>query len=93
MVHRNKKLLIKLRYLPCRCGGAVDGTICAAHRNQGKVMGLKNSDALVASLCFNCHTELDNGPKLSKQERRDLWNEAYVRTMQYLIENEILTLK
>ena len=73
--------------------GAMDGTVCAAHRNQGKGMGLKNSDALVASLCFTCHLELDNGAKLTKEERRELWNEAYVRTMQHLIENEMLVLK
>jgi mevalonate pyrophosphate decarboxylase len=93
MVYRNKKLLVKLRDLPCMWCGAMDGTICAAHRNQGKGMGLKNSDALVASLCFACHSELDNGAKLTKEERRELWNEAYVRTMQHLIENEMLVLK
>lgn len=92
-MYRNKKLLEALRNLPCMNCGINDGTVVAAHRNQGKGMGLKNSDALVASLCYQCHHELDNGMKLNKQERRDMWDQAYIRTVQFLIENEILKLK
>lgn len=83
---RSKKLLVLLRELPCMSCGAMDGTVCAAHRNQGKGMGLKNSDALVAALCHKCHHELDNGKELSKEERRHMWDQAYIDTMQYLIE-------
>ena len=85
-MYRSKKLLVLLRELPCMHCGTIDGTICAAHRNQGKGMGMKNSDALVAALCHSCHYELDNGKTLSKEERRELWDQAYINTMQYLIE-------
>ena len=52
--------------------------------------GLKCPDSLVAALCYKCHYELDNGKSLSKEERRQMWNEAYIRTMQTLIETERL---
>ena len=73
--------------------GMIDGTVVAAHRNESKGMGIKVSDALCAALCNSCHFELDNGNKLSKDERRDMWNRAYIKTMQYLIENQYLRLK
>ena len=91
-MYRSKKLLVLLRELPCMHCGAMDGTVCAAHRNQGKGMGMKNSDALVAALCHACHYELDNGKTLSKEERRELWDQAYINTMQYLIETGKLKL-
>jgi hypothetical protein len=33
---------------------------------------------------------MDNGKNLSKQERRDMWTEAYIKTMRTLIESERL---
>jgi hypothetical protein len=70
-----------------------NGTIVACHSNQskhGKGMGIKAPDSLVVALCHTCHHELDNGNKLSKEERRHLWDQAYIKTMQYLIEKELL---
>jgi hypothetical protein len=49
-------------------------------------MGLKVSDALVAPLCFTCHQTLDQGKDLSREERRDMWDQAYIRNIQNLIE-------
>lgn len=82
----------RVRDMPCMNCGAIDGTVCAAHRNEGKGMGLKVSDALVAALCHGCHTELDNGMGMSREERRTFWNNAYINTMQYMIENGYLRL-
>jgi len=90
MLYRNKKLLELCRELPCQCCGRQDGTVVAAHRNEGKGMGSKVSDALVCSLCFVCHHELDNGKTLTKDERRDMWNRAYIGTMKEFIEREWL---
>jgi hypothetical protein len=81
-----------MRELPCAVCGVDDGTVVAAHRNESKGMGLKVSDALVAPLCFTCHQTLDQGKELSRDERRDMWNRAYIRGMQYMIENQILIL-
>ena len=70
--------------------GANDGTIVGAHRNMGKGMALKVSDALVASLCYKCHHEYDNGINLNREQKRELWDKAYINTIQYMIENGIL---
>jgi hypothetical protein len=86
-------MLEKMRELPCASCGADDGTIVGAHRNESKGMGMKVSDALVAALCFQCHTNLDQGKTMNRQERREFWNQAYIKTMQYMIENNILRLK
>jgi hypothetical protein len=91
-MYRNPKLLKALRDCPCSHCGANDGTIVAAHRNQGKGMGIKVSDALVTPLCYVCHTSLDQGKDLSREERREMWDQAYIRGIQYMIENEILVL-
>lgn len=88
MIYRNKKLLELLRELPCQVCGRHSDTVCACHRNEGKGMGMKVSDALVASMCHTCHFELDNGKDLTKEEKRDMWNRAYIKTMQFLWENE-----
>jgi hypothetical protein len=93
MIYRNKKLLELCRELPCQVCGRNNGTVVAAHRNEGKGIGLKVSDALVASLCFECHSEMDNGKTLTKEERRDMWNRAYINTIQQFIEREWMVIK
>ena len=93
LAYRNKKLLKLLRLLPCMNCGVSDGTVCAAHSNQvahGKGTGLKAPDSMVAALCHKCHYILDNGKSLSKIERREMWNNAYIKTMKALIETEKL---
>ena len=90
MTYRNRKLLEACRQLPCQNCGIEDGTVCAAHRNESKGMGLKVSDALVSALCHRCHYELDNGKLLSREARREMWNQAYIKTMQAMIEREVL---
>lgn len=58
-----------------------------AHRNEGKGYGIKQHDSLVAALCRRCHDLLDQGSRLSREERRAFWNRAYARTMEYLTKN------
>lgn len=90
MIYRNPKFLKLLREIPCQHCGIEDGSVCAAHRNEGKGMGIKVSDALVAALCLECHYQLDNGRHLSLGERREMWNNTYIKTMKYLIEHEMI---
>ena len=93
MNYRNKALLESVRKAPCQLCGAQDGTVVAAHSNQqrdGKGTGIKASDAAIAALCYNCHTMIDQGSKLSKKERFDIWELAHRKTMRWLIENEVL---
>jgi hypothetical protein len=70
--------------LPCQHCGTV-GTQ-AAHRNQGKGLSLKTSDALVVALCPECHTRYDQGKDLCREDKRAFWDDAYIRQMQVLIE-------
>jgi len=89
MMYRNKKLLEAVRDCPCQLCGAQDGTVVAAHSNQmrdGKGRGLKAHDYRIAALCFRCHHEIDQGAKMSRQERLDAWEEAHRKTIGWLFE-------
>ena len=93
-MYRNRKLLDACRELPCQHCGISDGTVVAAHSNQlkdGKGRGLKAHDYRVASLCYKCHMELDQGKELSKQERLEMWEEAHRKTIGQLFEREIIS--
>lgn len=93
MNYRNKRLLEVVRESPCQLCGAQDGSVCASHSNQlrdGKGRGIKASDAAIAALCYTCHSKIDQGSALSKQERIELWESAHRKTMRWLIENEHL---
>jgi hypothetical protein len=95
-MYRSKKLLEVVRQSPCQCCGAEDGTVVAAHSNQlrdGKGRGIKASDFRIAALCFRCHSELDQGSKMTKQERVDMWEEAHRRTISWLFESGHLEIK
>ena len=60
----------------------------AAHSNWGggKGRGIKADDNLVAALCVKCHWEIDQGNKLSKEERQALWTMAHKRTVARLLD-------
>jgi hypothetical protein len=95
-LYRNQKLLEAVRDSPCQHCGASDGTVVAAHSNQlidGKGRGLKAHDYRIAALCYRCHTELDQGSKMSKQERVNMFNEAHRATIGWLFENGRLEVK
>lgn len=72
-----------------RCG-AQDGTVVAAHSNQlrdGKGRGIKAHDYRIAALCFRCHAEIDQGSSMSKDERREAWEEAHRKTVGWLFDS------
>ena len=79
---RSKKLLKAVSELECKLCGA-EGMTQAAHTNWGggKGRGIKADDNLIAALCQHCHQKIDQGSKLSKQERQDLWNQAHMETV------------
>jgi hypothetical protein len=90
-MYRNKQLLELVRQLPCQNCGLQDGTVCAAHSNQlrdGKGRGIKAHDYRVAALCYRCHSELDQGNRLSKEERVEMWEQAHRNTIGWLFEND-----
>lgn len=95
--YRNKKLLEKVRESPIcfGCGKHNDGTIVAAHSNRlihGKGRSIKAHDCYVAALCFNCHSELDQGLYMTREERESMWNEACILTYGWLMREGLLKL-
>lgn len=82
---RSKKLLQAAASLECQnCGSG--HMVQAAHSNWGggKGRGVKADDNLIAALCLQCHFEVDQGRKLSKEERQAIWFKAHKRTVQKL---------
>jgi transposase-like protein len=79
----SKKLLQSARDMYCMECGRQDGTVVAAHRNEGKGMGMKVPDWQVAYLCHDCHYALDNAKDMTRDERRAMWNRCYVKTVDY----------
>ena len=68
-----------------------DGTVVAAHTNWqgGKGRGIKADDNLIASLCYRCHTEIDQGSKLDKSQRQAIWCNAHEKTVKKLLALEL----
>ena len=96
MNYRNKKLLEVVRESPCQLCGTRDGTVVAAHSNQlrdGKGRSIKAHDYRIAALCYTCHAELDQGSKMSKEDRVDIWEMAHRKTVGWLFDNEHLEVK
>ena len=94
-MYRNKRLLELVRMASCQNCGIQDGTICAAHSNQmrdGKGKGIKAHDYRIAALCFRCHSELDQGSKLSREERLQIWEDAHRKTIGWLFDNNYLAI-
>lgn len=58
-----------------------------AHRNYGKGMGMKTEAYMTAYLCRECHSEIDSGRDLTRDERRALLDRAIINTHKRLIEN------
>ena len=69
--------------LPCVCC-MKDGPSQAAHRNEGKGMSLKVSDALTVPLCPECHSEFDQGRKWGKIEKREMFDSWLILTIDKL---------
>lgn len=88
MTFRSEPLRRAVASLECmRCG--TEGRTQAAHSNQqrdGKGMGIKATDASIAALCCDCHTEIDQGRSMTKAERLEAFEEAHRKTMIALVE-------
>lgn len=81
--YRSREWLAAVGQIECcvLCGAY---GVQVAHRNEGKGMGLKVDDSLTAALCVTCHTDIDNGKNLTREERRALMDRAIVLTVQRL---------
>lgn len=92
MTYRNNKWLQAVREIDCcvLCGRY---GVQAAHRNEGKGMGIKADDSLTAALCVECHSRIDNGKDMSRDERRSEMDRAIVLTLQTLSRGGRLTIR
>lgn len=83
---RSPALLAAVRTLPCQHTGVV-GQTEPAHANWGwgKGRGIKADDNRVAALARSVHRDLDQGSRLTEQERKALWWAAHVRTVRLLL--------
>lgn len=87
---RSKPMMKAYRTIACQHCGTDDGTVCGAHSNweaHGKGGHIKADDNRGASLCVRCHSELDQGSKLTEAQRRRLWWHAHVATVALLLFN------
>jgi hypothetical protein len=79
--------------MPCQNCGIDDGTVVAAHSNQmrdGKGKGIKAHDYRIAALCYKCHSELDQGATMSREERVTMWEDAHRRTIGELFSRNLI---
>lgn len=81
---RSEKWLQAVRELD-RCVLCDAWGVQAAHRNEGKGAGMKTSDCLTAALCPECHSEIDQGKHMTREERRSTMNAAIVMTLEALV--------
>ena len=88
--YRSEKWLRAVASLPCvRCG--IVGQTQAAHRNFGKGMGVKTDDCFTAALCQRCHSEIDQGDTMSRDERRSVMDCAILETLRLLAIEGLVT--
>lgn len=86
---RSEVLRKAFRRIPCQHCGQDDGTVCCAHANSsafGKGAMIKADDNRAASLCAACHVPiLDQGSRLSRLERQQMFWTAHVRSVALLV--------
>jgi len=82
---RNKRLLEKVASLNCQNCGHYQSQAAHSNWHGGKGRGIKASDNYVAALCLKCHTEVDTGNRLTKEERQEMWLFAHLKTLHFLL--------
>jgi hypothetical protein len=84
---RSKAMMEAYRKIECQHCGSNDGTVCGAHSNwgYGRGKGIKADDNRCASLCHRCHSLLDQGSRMSKDERVTMWTNAHRKTVRTLL--------
>lgn len=84
---RSRPLLNAIKALPCmHCGAS--GPSDPAHSNElrhGKARSKKASDVFCAALCRADHHELDQGHRLTRDERQAMWTNAWRATVRELV--------
>lgn len=89
---RSAKWLQAVREIEC-CVICGKYGVQAAHRNEGKGVGLKVDDCLTAALCHECHATIDNGRDMTREERRAEMDRAIVLTLKELASSGRVTVR
>ena len=93
MTFRSSKLLKAANGRPCVLCGAIGSTV-AAHSNSlehGRGFAHKSPDYYIAFVCQHCHDEIDGrSGQLTKEEKRNKWLSAFVRTVAVWFEEGIV---
>ena len=87
MTFRSPELLRLARLAPrcMSCDCTNDGSVVAAHANHiMKGMGIKAPDWAWCGLCWKCHAFLDQGATLTREDRREMWLQAFYKTQDWL---------
>lgn len=96
MTYRNKKLLDAARDRPCVLCGSI-GTTVAAHSNSlahGRGFAYKTPDFMTAWVCQSHHDQIDGrSGKLTKEEKREMWMDAWVKTVAIWFNEGIVEVK
>lgn len=82
-IHESEQWRRAVASLACVQCGSPDTQ--AAHRNEGKGMALKTHDCWTAALCPTCHTEIDQGRHMTRDQRRAAIDRAIVLTLAGLV--------
>lgn len=82
---RHKRLLELVASMNCQHCGHYLSQACHSNWHGGKGKGIKASDEYVAALCQKCHYEVDQGARLSKAERQEMWVNAHLKTLHFLL--------
>lgn len=53
-------------------------------------MSIKAHDCFFVPGCRSCHYRLDQGKEFSREERRDIWNTAFFKTVLLLWERGLI---
>lgn len=88
---RSQTHLRNVADLPCQLCG-IHGLTQASHSNSsihGKGRGIKASDQYTAALCVSCHSMIDQGSHLARDDRAQLWLSAFGRTVRELLRREM----
>ena len=56
----------------------------------GKGRGIKASDEFTVALCSNCHHTLDAGNNLTKEEKQQMWWNAFRNTWLELLDRNLV---
>lgn len=94
--YRSRKFLDLAKGQACVMCRSDDGTVVSAHSNlleHGKGRGQKAEDSMCAWLCYACHTDYDQGNKMSREEKRDFILTAICRTYMEIMKKGFLYIK